>query len=75
MKAIITKYIPASNSKGSRIKASAEGVGSIYLSYPHEAHEPHLEAAKALCAKYNWPANLIGGGLPDKSGWAFCFKD
>ena len=75
MKAIITKYIPASNTKGSRIRASAEGVPSIFVPYPHElsGEEVFKSAALALCAKHNWNHQLVGGGLPDQSGYAFCF--
>jgi hypothetical protein len=75
MKAIITKYLPATNTRGSRIKASAEGVPSIVIPYPYElsGEEVHKRAALTLCAKYGWNHSLVGGGLPDQSGYAFCF--
>jgi len=75
MKAIVTKYLPATSVKGSRIKASAEGVPSVIISYPHEAHEPHREAALALCRKYKWGEDIVGGGLPDQTGECFVFVD
>ena len=66
MKAIITKFIPCTDTKGSRIKASTgTGGQSIMISYPHElnADEAHLSAAQALCDKMKWSRKLIQGGL------------
>ena len=53
MQAIITKFIPATNFKGSRIKASCER-GSITVSYPHELNQEqaHAFAADALVQKF-----------------------
>ena len=58
MQAITTKYLPATNTKGARIKASCEA-GSVTISYPHEAqrgHEAHAEAVYALADKLDWEA-------------------
>lgn len=76
MKAIITKYLPATNTRGSRIKATAEGVKSLSIPYPHElsGEAVHKAAAVELCKRQEWPETLIGGGLPDQSGYAFCFN-
>ena len=51
--AIVTKYLPATNTRGSRIKASCER-GSITISYPHELSGDacHIAAADALVAKF-----------------------
>lgn len=73
MKAIVTKYLPPTNVKGSRIKASAEGVPSVIISYPHEASNAHREAALILCRKYRWSEDIVGGGLPDQTGECFVF--
>ncbi len=53
MQAITTKFIPASNCKGSRIKAKCER-GSITIDYPHDCtgDEAHARAAQALCNKF-----------------------
>lgn len=53
MQAIITKFIPATNFKGSRIKASCER-GSITIDYPHEfsGDDCHIAAVDALVAKF-----------------------
>lgn len=77
MKAIVTKYLSATNSRGSRIKASAEGVKSITIGYPHDlsGEDCHKAAAVELCKKYGWSVNLVGGGLPNCEGYAFCFAN
>lgn len=78
MKAIITKYHGAGNVRGARITAKAEGVKSVSIPYPYElsGEACHLEAALKLCEKYHWldkSVRLVGGGLPDQTGYAFCF--
>lgn len=62
--AIMTKYIGPTNSRNSRIKASAPA-GSITISYDRELNEDdnHKQAAEALCDKFNWKISLIGGVL------------
>jgi hypothetical protein len=76
MKAILTKYLPATNTRGSRIQASAEGGNRISIPYPHElreGEETHRAAANALCAKMGWDGaeTLVGGGT--ETGYAFVF--
>lgn len=53
MQAIITKYLPPSNVRGARIKASCER-GSVTIGYPHElsGDKCHVAAADALIAKF-----------------------
>ena len=75
MQAIVTKYLPATNTKGSRIKATCEA-GSVTIGYPHElsGQAVHRAAADALVIKLKWNdssyGGLLGGGLPDGS---YCF--
>ncbi len=76
MKAITTKYLGPTNYRGSRIKATAEGVKALTLPYPHEfgpGVEAHAPAAIALCRRMGWHGKLIGGGT-DK-GYVFVFSD
>ena len=77
MKAISTKYIGPTNTKGARIKAYAEGGNSVTISYPHElsTEKAHLEAALCLRDKMNWndSGKLIGGGTAD--GYVFVFSN
>lgn len=83
MQAIQTKYLPCTNNRGSRIKASCDR-GSITIPYPHElSHdEVHREAVRQLIAKFNkedvakygsvdqgrgWNAPFVTGSIPDGS--------
>jgi hypothetical protein len=54
MQAIITKYIPATNYKPSRLRAKCER-GSLMVSYDHglDIDENHVAACAALCAKFD----------------------
>lgn len=72
MKAIETKYLPATNCKGSRIMAMAEGC-RVVVPYDHEARNAHRVAALALCAKMGWAGDLIEGGKADGSGCVYVF--
>lgn len=79
--AIQTKYLPATNTRGSRIKATAER-GSITISYPDElsGDAVHRHAVDCLIAKFvkedvvrygsdarkgGWNRPYVSGGLPD----------
>ena len=72
MQAIFIKYISATNTKGSRIKAFCDA-GSITIPYPHELNHsdiaPHV--AKLLMEKLGWTSEFYGevvcGGAPRKS--------
>lgn len=77
-KAIQTKFIPAGNVRGARVKASAAASGSrkhtVTVPYGHELDgvEAHADAVKKLCAKLNWSGKLAVGMLPDGSyAWVF----
>ena len=76
MQAIQTKFIGATNTKPSRIKAWCE-VGSITISYPHELDEDraHQHVAEQLQIKMGWIGKhygqLVGGALPDNNGYAW----
>lgn len=77
MQAIITKYLPPTQSRGSRIKASCQS-GSITVPYDDGGHNnPHLIACNALRAKLGWGEDthgrMVEGGLPDGSGSCFVF--
>ena len=84
--AIETKYLPATNTRGSRIKASCQR-GSLTVSYPSElsGSDCHVYAARRLCEKFiaedekrgivsltnPWAANRICGGV--KHGYVHVF--
>ncbi|KYK50016.1 hypothetical protein A1D31_22145 [Bradyrhizobium liaoningense] len=70
--AITTKYFPASNVKGSRIKASA-AAGSITLHYDSglSSERNHAKAAEALAKKFGWAGSWQMGGMPSDTGYCF----
>lgn len=76
MIAIQTKYLPASNTRGSRIKAWTSSGFSVTIPYPHDlSHEAvHFEAVKALVTKHklDWDlSDMRFGGT--EHGYVFCF--
>lgn len=83
MIAIHTKYISASNTKGSRIKAYTVGYGehkgfNAIISYPHEFSNEiaHFQAVKALVEKNKLNWNIVDmryGDSADGKGYSFCF--
>jgi hypothetical protein len=79
MKAIQTKFLGATDTKPSRIKASAEGVkseifhrGELQKARIGDDSE-HTTAAKLFAAHNNWPTNLASGGLSNPDVWVHCF--
>ena len=85
MIAIHTKYIPATNFRGSRIKAYTVGRNmrkgfQATIPYPYEySHEVcHFQAVKALVEKHklNWDlTNMRYGDSADGKGYSFCFDN
>lgn len=78
MKAIHTKYIPASHLKPSRIKAYAFGGLSVTISFPYvfDGARCHFEAVKALVEKHKltWDiSEMCWGDSADGKGYTFCF--
>jgi hypothetical protein len=75
MKAIVTTYRPATNTRGSRLAASDEDGNRITIPYPHElsGEAVHRLAAQALCQKMGWSGKLTSGSL--KHGYVFVFTN
>jgi len=72
MKAILTRYLGPTNSRGSRIVATAEGGHRATVPYDYGARDPHAIAALALCQKLGWKGELVNGGLPNGDNvWVF----
>ena len=69
--AITTKYLPATNFRGARIKARAEA-GQMILAWDNalNVEDNHRAAAIEFCRKVGWPARIVGGSLP---GAGYCF--
>ena len=72
MQTINVKYLPATNTKGVRIKATCEG-GSITTSrdYGLNTEQNYMEAAKQLKSKLFWTGTMVGGHTKD--GFVFVF--
>lgn len=73
MKAITTKYLSATNTRGSRIKAFDCDGNNVTIGYPHElsGEAVYLKAAEAFKDKMGWQAQLVGGAVKD--GYVFVF--
>lgn len=78
MKAIRVRYLPPTNHKGSRFKASADGWGSVTIPYDHGHANPAWLAALALIEKRN-PKYISGlptvFGYTDNGQTVFCFPE
>jgi hypothetical protein len=72
MQAIVTKYLPPSNTRGSRIRATADA-GSVTILFPADidGQAAHRVAAQALADKLGWGRKYLGGSLPDNTGYVF----
>lgn len=72
--AIVTKYLGPTNTRGSRISASANGHKSV-VPYDDSKNgdKNYANAAITLCLKMGWKGELIGGGTDD--GYVFVFAD
>lgn len=75
MKAIETRYVGATNTRGSRIIAKDLDGNRVSIPYPHElsGEDVHRKAAIALCDKMHWDGKLAGGAT--KRGYCFVFVD
>jgi hypothetical protein len=71
MQAIVTKYLGATNVRGSRVKATAQA-GSLTMHWDDALNSDanHRKAALNLAAKLRWSGVWISGGLPSgESVW------
>ena len=74
MKAILTKYIGPTNTRPARVKADAGDGVTLARSWDStlDSRRNHAGAARALCNKMGWEAELIGGGFPSGDmAWVF----
>lgn len=66
--AIVTKYHGPTNSRGSRVSATA-APGRIYVSWDHalDVAENHAVAARMYAEKYGWldSSDYVAGGTED----------
>ena len=74
MQTIETRFIPATNTKGERVKAIASGGGgsvTLQWSYSGQTVDCHFEAVKALCLKLGWLGKFVAGSTKKGFVWVF----
>ncbi len=78
MQAITVKYIGPSNTKPSRLKATAANGHSVTVPYslPDETADwqGYNRAALALCEKLGWTGEMIAGAI-DNGAYVYVFTD
>lgn len=74
MKAIFTKYLGPTNSRGSRIKAWDGDNNSVTLHWDDalNSDENHVAACRALCDKVGWSGRMIMGSHKEVNVHVFC---
>lgn len=75
MKAIRTKFIGPTNTKGSRIKADDGDGNSITVSFDYATNNHHWRAADALARKMGWSGQLIEGVIGDEHVFVWSVAD
>lgn len=73
MQTIITKVLPVTNTKPTRIKATSTSGLSVTVSrYSFDSMEDAHEAAvRALMGKLNWTGTMVGGNMKEGMVWVF----
>jgi hypothetical protein len=73
MRAITTKYMGQTNTRGSRIKATSDGASAtVHLDHSLNMDENHAMAAVALKDKLGWSGPMVGGSLGSgEMAWVF----
>lgn len=66
---IVTKYLGPTNTKGSRIKATAAGgcTKTVHYDYALNQEANHRMAAVQLATDLDWKGQWFGGALDDSS--------
>jgi hypothetical protein len=71
MVTIFTKYLGATNTRGSRIKATASCGPTVTVPYDHAAKDPHNVAARALAARLGASGTWHRGPSLDGRGYVY----
>jgi hypothetical protein len=74
---ISTKYLGATNHRGSRVKARSSSGLSLSMSWNDAlgTDDNHRAAAEALARKLNWSGRWIAGGAADGRGNVYVWDD
>lgn len=77
MKAIRVRYLPATDTKGARLRADDGDGNSAVVGYPHAERDEdkHLVAVRALCAKMGWQGRVVRGMLGTESVYVWIRDD
>ncbi len=86
MQSIYTKFIPATNTKGSKIKAWTSGSRTasseirkgliLTMSYDHiSGSNSHRLAAQALAERLGWAGRWVEGEGPDGKGSVYVYAE
>jgi hypothetical protein len=66
MQAIVTKYLGPTNTRGARVKATAQrGSVTVPWDYALDAPGNHRVACMAALVEWEWKGEWTGGQLPD----------
>lgn len=72
MVAIVTKYHGPTDTRGSRISASATGhMVTVLWASDLDSEANHRAACKRLCDKLGWDEDRFYGGAMDDGRWAW----
>ena len=72
MVAITSKYHGPTNTRGSCVRATANGqTVTVPFASELDSEANHREACKRLCAKLGWDADRFFGGTMDDGRWAW----
>lgn len=73
--AITTKFLPTTNFRQSRVKATCQG-SSLTVGWDHALNTEgnHIAAARKLAASLGWSGTWIGGA-PKGAGFCFVLAD
>ena len=73
MKAITTRFLGPTATKGARITASDEDGNRVTIPYQNspDTVDMHRHAAMVLCEKMGWGTAIIGGSIKNGYVWVF----
>lgn len=73
LQAISTRVLPATNTKGTRIRATHPGKAESIVTdaYSDTSVEAHAHAARLLIKKLGWEGEMVGGSTANGMAWVF----
>lgn len=77
LQAISTRVLPATNTKGTRIRATHPGKAESIVTdaysgeFSDTSTEAHAHAARLLLKKLGWEGEMVGGSTANGMAWVF----